>query len=452
MKIQRDQDLKQRIIELENENHRLKEIFKKIYPGRDVSEIHNPGEILSRLQVHENGVTELLNATFAILKTEDFEKTAKTIFKSCARTIGAQAGYVALLSDDGSENELLFLEDGGMPCHVDPKLPMPVRGLRAEAYRTGLVVFENDFMKSQWVKYMPKGHMNLKNVLFSPLNIEGKTVGIMGLAGKNGNFNDDDARIAKAFGDFAAIALQNSRTLENLSNLNATKDKFFSIISHDLRSPFNSIIGFSELVLEEIENDNKELSLKYARTLRKTAGQLLHLLNQLLDWSRIQREKFDFYPEKINLSGFIDEVIYLYFPEAEIKNIEIIKDLDVDTEILADYQMLHTIVRNLLSNAIKFTNEKGKVTISAQADKQSVLVSVADTGVGMKSSDTKKLFKIDKSFSKPGTKMENGSGLGLILCKEFVKIHGGHIGVSSQEGLGSTFWFSLPNYTGANPF
>ena len=173
-------------------------------------------EALTHSQQREKEINELLNSTTAILEIDDFEVVARHIFDACARVIGAKAGYVALLSDEGEENELLFLEDGGMPCSVDPDLPMPVRGLRAEAYETGEVVYENDFMASEWVKYMPEGHMVLPNVLFSPLNIEGKTVGILGFAYKDGDFTEHDAWLAKTFGEHAAIALKNSRNFELL--------------------------------------------------------------------------------------------------------------------------------------------------------------------------------------------------------------------------------------------
>jgi PAS domain S-box-containing protein len=173
-------------------------------------------EALTHSQQREKEINELLNSTTAILEIDDFEVVARHIFDACARVIGAKAGYVALLSDEGEENELLFLEDGGMPCSVDPDLPMPVRGLRAEAYETGEVVYENDFMASEWIKYMPEGHMDLPNVLFSPLNIEGKTVGLLGFAYKNGDFTEHDAWLAKNFGEHAAIALKNSRNFELL--------------------------------------------------------------------------------------------------------------------------------------------------------------------------------------------------------------------------------------------
>ena len=165
----------------------------------------------------ENRLQSLLYGAKAILKFRDFEKSAKAIFDICRDLIGAQSGYVALLSHDGSENEVLFLESGGLPCTVNPNLPMPIRGLRAKAYEMGKAVYENDFSKSDWMKYMPKGHVELNNVLFSPLLIDGKAVGLIGLANKSSNFNEDDAELATAFGEFAAIALNNSKMLEEIN-------------------------------------------------------------------------------------------------------------------------------------------------------------------------------------------------------------------------------------------
>jgi CheY-like chemotaxis protein len=121
---------------------------------------------------------------------------------------------VALLSQNGEENEVLFLESGGLPCSVNPELPMPIRGLRKTAYDNNSTVYDNDFMNSEWIKYMPKGHVRLRNVMFSPLVLDGKTIGIIGLANKNGDFTEDDARVATGFGELAAIALQNSRNLD----------------------------------------------------------------------------------------------------------------------------------------------------------------------------------------------------------------------------------------------
>ncbi|MBN1906249.1 MAG: GAF domain-containing protein [Deltaproteobacteria bacterium] len=171
-------------------------------------------EAIQELEILQKELSALMNGAKAVLAQKGFTESARAIFDHCKDLIGATSGYVALLSDDGEENEVLFLEAGGLPCNVDPALPMPIRGLRAEAYQTNKAVYHNDFMNSKWVDFMPAGHVVLKNVMFAPLVLDQKTVGIIGLANKNSDFNDDDAKIATSFGELAAIALQNSRNLD----------------------------------------------------------------------------------------------------------------------------------------------------------------------------------------------------------------------------------------------
>ncbi|KWT75609.1 PAS domain S-box protein [Candidatus Magnetominusculus xianensis] len=170
----------------------------------------------SERQQSESETEALLKGTRAVLEYQDFKISARTIFDTCKDIIGAAAGYVALLTSDGSENEVLFLEAGGLPCTVDPSLPMPIRGLREVAYRTGEVVYDNNFHTSTWMDYMPEGHVQLDNVMFSPLKLDGKGVGLIGLANKPGGFTDRDAKLASAFGEYAAISLLNSRSKELL--------------------------------------------------------------------------------------------------------------------------------------------------------------------------------------------------------------------------------------------
>lgn len=182
-------------------------------------------ELEKKLQLAERAKQEieaLLKCARAVLRSESFSKTAREIFDVCCEITGAKSGYVALLSDDGSENDVLFLESGGLDCTVDPNLPMPVRGLRAEAYHKKSSTYENDFMASPWVDFMPEGHVVMKNVMFAPLVIDDRAVGVIGLANKEGDFSDDDAKIASAFGEIASIALQNSRNLDKLKEALAT--------------------------------------------------------------------------------------------------------------------------------------------------------------------------------------------------------------------------------------
>ncbi len=161
----------------------------------------------------------VLESARAILTHGDFETSAREIFGLCKEITGASSGYVALLSRDGSENEVLFLDSGEIPCNVDENLPMPIRGLREKAYRSKAGVYNNDFARTDWAKLLPEGHMTLQNVLFAPLVIEDRAVGLIGLANKDGGFNDRDLRFVSSLGDIAAAALRNSRNLEAIQYL-----------------------------------------------------------------------------------------------------------------------------------------------------------------------------------------------------------------------------------------
>jgi len=179
-------------------------------------------------------LTALKNGARAVLHGGGFSEVARAIFDHCTDLLGATSGYVALLSEDGAENEVLFLESGGLSCDVDPLLPMPIRGLRAEAYRDGRAVYDNDFMNSRWVDFMPEGHVVLKNVLFAPLIVDGRTVGIIGLANKAGDFDDSDAEMAASFGELAAIALQNSRAVEERDRSDQARERLIEELKDSL--------------------------------------------------------------------------------------------------------------------------------------------------------------------------------------------------------------------------
>jgi GAF domain-containing protein len=172
-------------------------------------------EAIQESSARERQLHAIMNGAKAVLGQKEFRESARAIFDHCKDLIGATSGYVALLNETGEENEVLFLEAGGLPCSVDPALPMPIRGLRAETYHSNKAAYHNDFMNSEWVRLMPKGHVILQNVMFAPLVIDGKTVGIIGLANKATDFNDNDAKMATGFGELAAIALQNSRNMDD---------------------------------------------------------------------------------------------------------------------------------------------------------------------------------------------------------------------------------------------
>jgi PAS domain S-box-containing protein len=182
---------------------------------------------LEESQQRQTEITALLAGSHAVLKYHEFTSAARAMFDSCKNLIGATTGYVALLSEDGDKIEVLFLDTGGLPCPVDPSLPMPIRGLREQVYRTGQTIYDNNFARSEWMHLMPEGHVRLDNVLFAPLVLEGQAVGLLGLANKPNDFSEADARMASAFGELAAIALHNSRTLESLAD---SEERFRSVV------------------------------------------------------------------------------------------------------------------------------------------------------------------------------------------------------------------------------
>lgn len=227
---------------------------------------------------HQRGSesSALFKSARAVLKYQDFNKSARIIFDLCKDLIGARAGYVALLDDSGKNNELLFLDSGGMPCTVDQSLPMPIRGLRALAYKTKDAVYENDFFKSRWRKFMPKGHAQLLNVLFAPLIVEGKAVGLLGIANKPGGFNEHDRTISMAFADIAAVALQNSRLWESLKT---QKDFTANVI----KSSVDGILAFDKEIRYTIWNTGMEqmTGLKSEEVVGKKAFKLFPFLRKI---------------------------------------------------------------------------------------------------------------------------------------------------------------------------
>lgn len=229
-----------------------------------------------------------------------------------------------------------------------------------------------------------------------------------------------------------------------LRQLNATKDKFFSIIAHDLKSPFNSIIGFTNLLADQIKEKDYEGIDKYVSIIEHSAQNAMDLLLNLLEWSRTQSGRTEFNPEYVDSVTLINEAVELLRDLAQQKSITIVKKIPHDAPVFADRYMVSTVLRNLISNAIKFTHPGGQVVVSAQQEATGLKVSVTDNGVGISETSQNKLFRIEESYSTPGTLNEKGTGLGLILCKEFVEKHLGEMRVESEEGKGSQFSFTIP--------
>lgn len=232
---------------------------------------------------------------------------------------------------------------------------------------------------------------------------------------------------------------------KQLRKLNATKDKFISIIAHDLKSPFNAIIGFSRLLHEKIRARNFDHAEKISEIILDSSNNAMDLLKDLLEWALVQTGNMEFKPERINFLEVVNQVESLFADVAKQKGVTIQSNVPKETVLYADQEMVSVVLRNLISNAIKYTNQEGKVVISVEKSICEIVVSVADTGVGIPRNKLNKLFKIGKNYKRSGTGKEGGTGLGLVLCKEFVEKHGGKIWVKSKEGEGSIFKFTLPS-------
>jgi len=216
----------------------------------------------------------------------------------------------------------------------------------------------------------------------------------------------------------ANLKLQNSE--KHLKELNSTKDKFFSIIGHDLRNPLNALLGFSE-------------------------AKNIHLLvENLLEWSRSQSGNIDYNPEKTDLVNMVTEIFKVFEIHADKKGVNMVSGIPEDVFVNADRNLLSTILRNLINNAVKYTLNGGQVRVYCEQNKSEITISVEDTGIGMSENQLENLFKLDTNVTMPGTSEEKGTGLGLILCREFVDMHKGKIWATSTPKEGSTFSFTLP--------
>jgi signal transduction histidine kinase len=237
------------------------------------------------------------------------------------------------------------------------------------------------------------------------------------------------------------IRIQNQNLEEHIRSM----DKLFSIISHDLRSPFVGFAGMTEMMANDIDNFSRDEISELSKTMNKSVNNLMRMITNLFDWARIKQGELNFVPKKIGLLKSVSENFELIQKILEQKRIQFIKIIPHELYVNADEEMFNSILRNLLTNAVKFTSNKGEVTVKAtETVNNFVEIAITDNGIGMSDSLVKKLFRIDEHVGREGTAGEESTGLGLLLCKEFVEKHGGKIWAEGKEGVGSTFYFTIP--------
>lgn len=268
-------------------------------------------------------------------------------------------------------------------------------------------------------------------------NTQGEIAGLVGI-------NRDITNRKRMEAQLLTVHTELQETNAQLAQLNASKDKFFSIISHDLRSPLTILLGLSELIDDNVVRYSPDRIKLYTGQLRESAEKLYALLENLLTWSRVQRNVIDYTPYELDIYDLVTETFELFLTAAKYKQITLRNTIAHGTFVYADYAMIYTVLRNLLSNALKFTMTGGEIELSAQLRDTEVEVAVSDTGVGIPEEDLAKLFRIDIRYSQAGTDGEEGTGLGLILCKELIEKNNGTIWAESVIGKGTTFRFRLP--------
>ena len=394
----------------------------------------------------------LYNCTKILLDEKNFEITSRKIINICKETTGAKAGYVALLNNNAEENKLVFFDFDSLSCDINSNFSMPIRGLSEEAYKFGKTVFDNDFSNSKWMHHMPENHVKLKNILFGPLVDNGDTIGLIGLANKEGNFNKNDARIVGRISELATVALKQSYTRQELQESQQQliqSQKMEAIgtlaggISHDFNNMLSIIKGNVEYVLIRMQKDsNLTECLENAQMAINKAAVMIR---QLVTFSRGGKPIKDV----LNLNELIKETVYLV-----LRGSACICDLSLDDEILpveADKSQIGQSLTNLLINAIQAMPEGGTIQIKTEkvfvnADKQFLLpgqpyvsIKISDQGTGIPEKHLTKIF--DPFF----TTKKKGSGIGLATTFSIIKNHDGHIRVESSVGKGTIFTIYLPS-------
>ncbi len=236
------------------------------------------------------------------------------------------------------------------------------------------------------------------------------------------------------------------RVTEDLEAANKEKDKFFSLIAHDLRTPLVGLTGYAEILAADIDELTKDEVKEYSNNIVEISRQTIKFLSNLLEWSRLQIGKITYEPNDISINRMVESIFQLLKSNAARKNIILLNNTNPDHIAYADENMIYSVLNNLISNAIKFTNSGGEIILSTREEGDKIITSVKDNGIGMDEEQLKNLFALNKSFTTPGTAKEKGTGLGIILCRDFVNKNFGKLWVESKLGEGSEFSFSLPKF------
>ncbi|MCK9281672.1 MAG: ATP-binding protein [Melioribacteraceae bacterium] len=394
----------------------------------------------------------LYDISESALSSKDIDSLYKKIHEEISKLMSGKNFYIAIYDEIKDEISFPYMVDE----YDDPYDPKkPGKGLTEYVLRSGeakLIDIELD------MKLRELGEVELIGTpteiwLGVPLKLYGKTFGAIVVQ----DYHDPNAFKEEELQLLSFVADQISQTIERkkyidainkyaqeLAETNLTKDRFFSIIAHDLKSPFQGLLGYSQILVDEFPTLNEDEKKEFILSIDELIHSAYKLLENLLEWSRLQTGKMPFKPELIPVKHEMNGTLNLLAQTASNKGINLEYNIDNSIIVFADKNMFAAIIRNLISNAIKFTNIGGKIIVDAVKKENHIEFSVTDSGVGMPKERIADLFKIDKSISSKGTANEEGTGLGLLLCKEMVDKHSGKIWIESELNKGSKFSFTLP--------
>ena len=395
--------------ELRNENKRLKELL----------EIKKSDSLVSAEEKYRTLFTELKDVVY--------ESTPE------GKLLDINPAGLELFGYDSLE-ELLEINIGeDLYINPDERLKL-------------LKQFEKDgFIKDYEIKIKSKmgKEIVVLETSFLLKDSNGKVIGYSGIIRDITENKRHQELLVKYNNELAEVNSQLKESEDLLKNLNDEKDKFFSIIAHDLKSPFNALLNLSEFLVEDLPELSMEEIKSFSMEINKSAHSVYDLLLNLLQWAQIKTGRMKKNSEKIALSSLLNNSIILLENIAAKKSIQLINEINSSHFFIGDRTMISSVLQNLISNSIKFSKRNGKIVITSQIDNDKIVVSVIDSGVGISSENISKLFKLDEHLSTCGTANETGTGLGLILSKELVEQNGGKIWADSEERIGSTFSFTL---------
>jgi PAS domain S-box-containing protein len=320
--------------------------------------------------------------------------------------------------------------------------------------KTGKSLLIEDVFTSPYQSRHIADQFPVRSVMALPMVVGDLKLGAFMIAYNSPHkFTREEAEQGEITARQISLIVAKAKVLEDLKEsesqlkiINSEKDKFFSIIAHDIKSPFSAFLGLTEIMAEDFDQFTLKEIQSFIQTMRTSASNLYRLLENLLEWSQIKRGIIQFEPENLPLIKVVNETTELIQNAAARKEIEIVHQIPEGLQVKADQKMLETILRNLASNAVKYTPKGGTITFAATAGSDCVSITVSDTGIGMNEKLLENLFRIDVNTNRPGTEGEPSTGLGLMLCKEFVEKHGGKISVESELNKGSSFSFNLPKH------